>query len=361
MGKPSPIGLLGIYTNDPSGPRCQTTDFTNRSWAELVLRYLNEFAFPPLIGPPEAPIPVTTNNINNLTIWMNNENNINNSQSWWLRNNPLNNSLASKAYGLGPYADLDVAAYWAAMEIRRFPTIVAALDNDASSAAFSAAVIQSGWACSHYGVKAAGSDNCTEGNHIHGSPYQHQAPNGYWTAGTPTPPDAPAKWWGDGVPPRGLDFLVQSVPREVTAPATAGTNPNAIFDVGWDWDTPQAWQPKQDISFPGEPNMSAVPPDFVSIDPTNPATYNSTTGFGQKPPSGGGGTTGSITGGATGSVTGGTTGSITGGTTGSITGGTDTDGTDSSTTGGTDSTETGGPDVQNVNLGGAGTGSGLKS
>ena len=133
MGKPSPIGLLGIYTNDPSGPRCQTTDFTNRSWAELVLRYLNEFAFPPLIGPPEAPIPVTTNNINNLTIWMNNENNINNSQSWWLRNNPLNNSLASKAYGLGPYADLDVAAYWAAMEIRRFPTIVAALDNDAKS------------------------------------------------------------------------------------------------------------------------------------------------------------------------------------------------------------------------------------
>ena len=191
-----------------------------------------------------APL-LTTNNINNMTVWMNQENNINlpvqpdGAGSWWGKNNPLNNSLHSAALGYGSYSDLSVAAWWAALEIvTTFPGILAALNSDASPLTFSKAVIQSGWACSRYGVKAAGSDNCTEGSSNPKSPYYRPSPelaelmHGYWTAGTPTPPDLlarggdvipnPWKWWGDGLSPRGLNFwrsfhLKRSLPPRVVA------------------------------------------------------------------------------------------------------------------------------------------------
>ncbi len=84
-------------------------------------------------------------------------------------------------------------------------------------------------------------------------------------------------WWGDPAQPshpqrRGLDFLSkQPVPKEVPAPASHGTNPSDTNGVGWDWASPQAWQPNPGVEFPDEPIMSPVPPDLVCIDPTNTA------------------------------------------------------------------------------------------
>lgn len=177
MGEPSPIGMLGIYLGDSSAPRSQTVitgNFTNRTWAELVLLNI-EYIVPQV--QPGAPL-LTTNNINNMVVWMNQENNINNkvqpngAGSWWGQNNPLNNSLGSKSMGLGPYPDLTTAAWMTAMEIVTvFPAIVAGLSSNASPAAFSKAVVSSGWACGRYGVQAAGSDNCLESNHVTASPY----------------------------------------------------------------------------------------------------------------------------------------------------------------------------------------------
>jgi hypothetical protein len=77
MGEPSPIGMLGIYLGDSSAPRSQTVitgNFTNRTWAELVLLNI-EYIVPQV--QPGAPL-LTTNNINNMVVWMNQENNINN-------------------------------------------------------------------------------------------------------------------------------------------------------------------------------------------------------------------------------------------------------------------------------------------
>lgn len=341
MGDSNALGVLGIYLNGTS-PRCQqipsSGSFTSRSWAELVLLYLEYLQAPgPDIG--GSPPLLTTNNINNMTVWMNQENA---ATSWWTRNNPLNSSLKSAPMGLGSYPDLDTAAYYTAMTILLyFPQILGAIDANAPPATFSAAVIQSPWACSHYGVKAAGSDNCTEGNHVSGSPYENSAPNGYWTAGTPTPPDILAKgaqwkWWGDGVPPRGLNFFsTLSIPSEVSAPAGRGANPNATNGVGWDWASPQAYWPNPGTDAPGVPDMSEVPSDLVCIDPTNRATWNSQTGFASPPATGG--STSSSTGGSTGSSTGGVTGSSTGNFTGGVTG-TDTN-TDTET--GTNGSESG--------------------
>ena len=307
MSGDNPIGVLGLYFESPDAPRCQTIqapNFTNRSWAELVLMFIETMQPTPL----EPASLLTTNNINNLTVWMSQENN---SATWWGTggaNNPLNNSLGSgAAFGLGSYPDLVTAAYYAAKEIcspgHGFPAIVAALRSDASPTAFSTAVVQSGWACSHYGVKAAGSDNCTEGNHVPDSPYQDEVPKGYWTAGASGPAGDPA-WWGAGLAQRGLNYLsTLPVPNEVTAPGIRGFNPSTSNGVGWAWQSPQAWQPNPGVSFPAEPKMSPVP-DLVSIDPSNPATYDAATGFGQTPSAGSSGSQGGAGGAAGGAGSG---------------------------------------------------------
>ena len=104
---------------------------------------------------------------------------------------------------------------------------------------------------------------------------------GYWTAGTPTPPDLLAlgpeyKWWGDGgqwplpngnrLATRGLNFFsTLPVPKEVPAPASRGTNATATNGVGWDNASSEAWVPNPGTSAPEEPNMSPVPPDLTCI------------------------------------------------------------------------------------------------
>ena len=76
--------------------------------------------------------------------------------NWMSYYNNLPAAVATPAKG---YADLGAAAYWMGQLIgndARFQGIKAALMNNASARDFSAAVVQSDWSASHYGVAAAG-------------------------------------------------------------------------------------------------------------------------------------------------------------------------------------------------------------
>jgi hypothetical protein len=303
MGEPGSIGVLGIYVEGNS-PRCQTipsSNFTNRSWAERVLQYLNQ-----MMPTPMTPIPLTTNNIENLMRWNQAENMIP-AVPWWgkpstqypNRTNPLNSGQGPpNRNSLGTYANLDQAAYYLADLLLNGPrfanygAIVAALQGNASPDTFSAAVVQSSFAETRYGVKAAI------------DAYNAKNPQ------DPIPSSAID-------PTHGLNYIAtKPLPPDTPAPASHGTNPSTTNGVGWDWASPQAWQPNPGTPFPGEPNMSPAPP-FLSIDPTNLANYDTTTGFIQLPPppstggpiGGGGPATGPAGGGSTGNTTGGTTGS----------------------------------------------------
>jgi hypothetical protein len=310
MGEPSPIGVLGIYLDlaNTSAPRCQTiaptASFTNRTWAERVLQYINEYKPAPLL-----PIPLTTNNIENIMRWNQAENRIPNDK-WWgnptttypNRINPLNSGEGPPdGNPLGTYANLDQAASFLAKLLlfghswANYGPIITALQDNASAAAFSAAVVQSSFEGTRYGVKAAI------------DAYNAKKP------AIPIPDSAI-------VPNRGLDYLAQiTPPLETPAPASLGKNPSTTNGVGWDWASPQAWQPNPGTTdIPGVPNMSPVPKDLVSIDPTNLDTYNDATGFGQVPQSSGssaGGPTAGSAGGPIGSSAGSSTSSSTGGST----------------------------------------------
>jgi hypothetical protein len=262
-----------------------------------------------------VPIPLTTNNIENLMRWNQAENFITQA-NWWgnpttkypNRTNPLNSGQGPpNGNPLGTYSDLDQAAYYVADLLLYGPSwanygaIVSALQGNANPDVFSAAVVQSSFEGTRYGVKAA--------------------IDAYNAKNPPKPiPDSAV------VPGRGLNYLAtKPVPPETPAPVSHGTNPSNTNGVGWDWASPQAWQPNPGTGFPGEPNMSPVPPDLISIDPTNLATYNSATGFGQIPASS---STGSPGGGSAGASAGSSTGSSSGVSTGSTTSDTsDTDDT----------------------------------
>lgn len=73
-----PVGVLGLYI-EGSQPRCQTVapiGYTNRSWAELLLR--------------EIGAPLTVNNIDNILSWMAATNS---AGSWWGTGSEKNNPL----------------------------------------------------------------------------------------------------------------------------------------------------------------------------------------------------------------------------------------------------------------------------
>jgi hypothetical protein len=101
-------------------------------------------------------VPVTLNNIENIERWMSAEEP---SADWYDRNNPLNASVGTSASdGTGSYANLESGAQNTAKELTQsnFSNILSALTQNASPAAFSAVVVSSPWASSHYGVSAAG-------------------------------------------------------------------------------------------------------------------------------------------------------------------------------------------------------------
>lgn len=125
-------------TAAPPGP------FSNRSWAQLVLR--------------DVGVPETSVNIDNMTRWMTAENP---PASWWGKNNPLNASGpagAGGSAGLGSFPDLTAAATATAKIINQtnMAGIKKAFAANANANDFSTAVVKSPWAESHYGVGVAG-------------------------------------------------------------------------------------------------------------------------------------------------------------------------------------------------------------
>jgi hypothetical protein len=118
-----------------------TAHFTNVMWAELVLTFLGA--------------PVTQNNVDNFTSWMQAEN----SASTWTgtagANNPLNNGLGSGGgSGLGSFPDLIVSAAFAAKGLEGGITggqyIGNALKANAPFSVFHAATLQATWSGDHY-------------------------------------------------------------------------------------------------------------------------------------------------------------------------------------------------------------------
>lgn len=99
----------------------------------------------------DAGLPQSTNNIQNIVRWMVAEEPPSN---WWDRNNPLNASLGTTSTsGLGTYPDLSTGAKYTAAMINQsnMAGIRNALANNADPNTFSAAVVASPWASSHYG------------------------------------------------------------------------------------------------------------------------------------------------------------------------------------------------------------------
>ncbi len=110
--------------------------WTPTSWATAVLKYLGA--------------PITQNNIDNITRWMRAEK----GADWFNRNNPLNSSVGTDSIdGTGSYPNLGVAARNVAGMINQgnMSGIKQALMSNAPLPTFSAAVVESPWASSHYG------------------------------------------------------------------------------------------------------------------------------------------------------------------------------------------------------------------
>jgi len=98
-----------------------------------------------------------------MTRWMTAENP---AASWWGKNNPLNASGpagAGGSAGLGSFPDLTAAATATAKIINQnnMAGIKKAFAANANANDFSAAVVKSAWAESHYGVGVAGAGKYT--------------------------------------------------------------------------------------------------------------------------------------------------------------------------------------------------------
>lgn len=137
MGAAPPISLIP--------PTAGVGDFplTKTVWALFLIAQLNATG---------NKIPYTFNNVNNIQRWMTAEEP---SSSWWHANNPLN--INASGAGFDTFPNLSQAATSTANLIASgYPGILKALQQDASPALFSAAVVTSPWAGGRYGVAAAG-------------------------------------------------------------------------------------------------------------------------------------------------------------------------------------------------------------
>jgi hypothetical protein len=122
-----------------SGTPTVQTQVTNYTWAQTVLK--------------DAGLPVTDNNVTNIVRWMTAEEP---ASDWYHANNPLN--INSSGAGFDTLSSLTDGAKATAtyLNMPNYRGIKAALANNASPSDFSAAVVASPWAASHYGVAAAG-------------------------------------------------------------------------------------------------------------------------------------------------------------------------------------------------------------
>jgi hypothetical protein len=132
--KPTAVARDG-YTAT-AGTQTLVQSGTNYDWAKLVLL--------------DGQFPVTDANVTVLTRWMRQENG---AEDWWNRNNPLNNGLGSGGGGgTGTYANLQIAAHYLALNLRRpmFASIASQFDANAPTATIESAIWASGWATGHY-------------------------------------------------------------------------------------------------------------------------------------------------------------------------------------------------------------------
>lgn len=130
-------GGTSTTTTAPTGPQVTGSPGSAAGWASAVLQ--------------DAGLPSTQNNIDNMLRWMSAEEPASN---WSDRNNPLNASLGtSAADGTGSYASLAQGAQFTAQMIKQqnMSGIYNALASNSDINAFSAAVVASPWASSHYG------------------------------------------------------------------------------------------------------------------------------------------------------------------------------------------------------------------
>ena len=113
-----------------------STGNTQYTWAKLVLY--------------DAGLPMTKANIRKMVRWMRAEEPWN---RWFNRNNPLNVGQPTSPSGTGSFKNLGVAAHYTAVALKgsNYKAIYSNLANTGSLTQFSAAVVASPWASSHYG------------------------------------------------------------------------------------------------------------------------------------------------------------------------------------------------------------------
>ena len=104
----------------------------------------------------DAGLPVTDNNAANLLRWIKTEKPSN--QFWYQGNNPLNLNTQRQPDGYDRYPSIGEGAQRTAafLAMPNYKNVRAVLANNGSPVDFSAAVIRSPWAESHYGVASAG-------------------------------------------------------------------------------------------------------------------------------------------------------------------------------------------------------------
>jgi hypothetical protein len=129
---PSPSTAKTATPAKTSVPKSWTASL----WAFLVLNL--------------AGLPDTTNNITNMLRWMRRES----GTTWDVRNNPLNTGVGTTAVtGSSGFPNLIVAAQNTAnaLKMPNYTAVYHALAQTATAHTFSAAVVASPWASSHYG------------------------------------------------------------------------------------------------------------------------------------------------------------------------------------------------------------------
>jgi hypothetical protein len=128
--------LNGTVT--PETPPTTRSQWTTTEWAVLLLAQLPN-------------VPITLNNVLNIERWMASEEP---AGAWLARDNPLNASVGSgTSDGTGAQPDVNTGITNTAgmIEQSNMSAILAALQQNASTSTFEAAVVASPWASSHYG------------------------------------------------------------------------------------------------------------------------------------------------------------------------------------------------------------------
>ncbi|MDA8311015.1 MAG: hypothetical protein M0Z46_10475 [Actinomycetota bacterium] len=133
---PAPAAPSGTTTTTAPPTSGAAKTYTQFTWAALVLRM--------------AGLPPTKLNVEKIVRWMANEEP---PKTWYNRNNPLNVGTGTHPNGTGSFRSLWTAAHYTAkaLEGSNYAAVRSNLAHTGSLTQFSAAVVASPWASSHYG------------------------------------------------------------------------------------------------------------------------------------------------------------------------------------------------------------------